>query len=211
MFNDNPEMLQYIREQIQETKKDLLIVNKRNAGGAAIDRAALAGEDIPKVLVSVATEDGDVQQYTMAFPNQREIANALNGIMSSKFRDSLLGTIGRQFSALYTTRNPSFFKNNLPKDVMFAMAKGTGERGGAYAAYFAAEMARPATTIVPILEWVTHLDVEGREAGESKWSQSLAKDGSIEREFQQFLDGGGNTGFTQMKDIAEFRKEADSW
>lgn len=209
MFNDNPEMLQYIREQIQETKKDLLIVNKRNAGGAAIDRAALAGEDIPKVLVSVATEDGDVQQYTMAFPNQREIANALNGIMSSKFRDSLLGTIGRQFSALYTTRNPSFFKNNLPKDVMFAMAKGTGERGGAYAAYFAAEMARPATTIVPILEWVTHLDVEGREAGESKWSQSLAKDGSIEREFQQFLDGGGNTGFTQMKDIAEFRKEAD--
>lgn len=209
MFNDNPEMLQYIREQIQETKKDLLIVNKRNAGGAAIDRAALAGEDIPKVLVSVATEDGDVQQYTMAFPNQREIANALNGIMSSKFRDSLLGTIGRQFSALYTTLNPSFFKNNLPKDVMFAMAKGTGERGGAYAAYFAAEMARPATTIVPILEWVTHLDVEGREAGESKWSQSLAKDGSIEREFQQFLDGGGNTGFTQMKDIAEFRKEAD--
>lgn len=209
MFNDNPEMLQYIREQIQETKKDLLIVNKRNAGGAAIDRAALAGEDIPKVLVSVATEDGDVQQYTMAFPNQREIANALNGIMSSKFRDSLLGTIGRQFSALYTTRNPSFFKNNLPKDAMFAMAKGTGERGGAYAAYFAAEMARPATTIVPILEWVTHLDVEGREAGESKWSQSLAKDGSIEREFQQFLDGGGNTGFTQMKDIAEFRKEAD--
>lgn len=156
MFNDNPEMLQYIREQIQETKKDLLIVNKRNAGGAAIDRAALAGEDIPKVLVSVATEDGDVQQYTMAFPNQREIANALNGIMSSKFRDSLLGTIGRQFSALYTTCNPSFFKNNLPKDAMFAMAKGTGERGGAYAAYFAAEMARPATTIVPIFEWVTH-------------------------------------------------------
>ena len=204
LFAGNKAMQDYIKQQIEEAKKDLLIVNKRVAGDANIPRAGLAGEDIPKVLVSVPTKDGDIEQYTMIFPNQREIANALNGVLATKFSDSWLKTIGHLFSSIYTTYNPLFWSRNLPRDVMFVLQKGTAERGIGYGAFFVAEMARPATTILPIIEYVMRLDVKERESG-----HVMSAEGVIEKEFRKFIEGGGNTGFTQMKDINVFRKEAD--
>ncbi len=204
LFTGNNAMQDYIKQQIEDAKKELLIVTRRNAGDAALSRAGLAGEDIPKVLVSVPTEDGDVQQYTMVFPNQREIANALNGVLSTKFSDSWLKSVGHFFSSMFTTYNPLFWSRNLPRDSMFVLQKGTAERGVHYGTFFAAEMARPATTILPVIEYVMGLDVDDRESG-----KAFSADGVIERDFRAFLDGGGNTGFTQMKDIEKFRKEAD--
>ena len=204
LFAGNKAMQDYIKQQIEEAKKDLLLVSKRDAGGANLSRAGLAGEDVPKVLVSVPTEDGDIEQYTMVFPNQREIANALNGVLATKFSDSWLKSVGHFFSSMFTTYNPLFWSRNLPRDAMFVLQKGTAERGVGYGAFFAAEMARPATTILPIIEYVMGMDVDGREQ-----SGSFATDGTIEREFRRFLEGGGNTGFTQMKDIEAFRREAD--
>lgn len=204
LFKGNNEMTEHINSLIEEAKKELLIVNRRDAGDVGLSRAGLAGEDVPKVLVSVPTEDGDVQQYTMVFPNQREIANALNGVLATKFSDSWLKTVGHFFSSMFTTYNPLFWSRNLPRDAMFVLQKGTAERGLGYGAFFAAEMARPATTILPIIEYVMGLDVDGRASG-----SAFSADGDIEREFRAFLDGGGNTGFTQLKDIAVFRKEAD--
>lgn len=204
LFKGNKAMQDHIRELIKDAEKELLIVTRRNAGGAAVDRAGLAGEDIPKVLVTMPTENGDTQQYTMVFPNQREVANALNGVLSTKFSDSLIKSVGRFFSSMFTTYNPLFWSRNLPKDALFVLQKGTAERGFGYGAFFAAEMARPATTILPILEWVAHRDVDDREAG-----SVFSADGAIESEFRKFLEGGGNTGYTQMKDIEAFRKEAD--
>lgn len=204
LFKGNKAMQDHIRELIKDAERELLIVTRRNAGGAAVDRAGLAGEDIPKVLVTMPTENGDTQQYTMVFPNQREVANALNGVLSTKFSDSLIKSVGRFFSSMFTTYNPLFWSRNLPKDALFVLQKGTAERGLGYGAFFAAEMARPATTILPILEWVAHRDVDDREAG-----GVFSADGAIESEFRKFLEGGGNTGYTQMKDIEAFRKEAD--
>ena len=204
LFADNQQMQDYIKQQVEDAKKELLIVTRRDAGDAALSRAGLAGEDIPKVLVSIPTEDGDVQQYTMVFPNQREIANALNGVLATKFSDSWLKTVGHFFSSMFTTYNPLFWSRNLPRDAMFVLQKGTAERGLGYGVFFAAEMARPATTMLPVIEYVMGLDVDGRESG-----KAFSADGAIERDFRAFLNGGGNTGFTQMKDIETFRKEAD--
>lgn len=204
LYSGDKDAQEYIRGVIEEAKKDLIIVNKKDAGNASVSRIGLAGEEEPKVLVSIPTEDGDVEQYTMVFPNQPEIANALNGVLATKYSDSLLKNIGHKFSALFTTYNPLFWSRNLPRDITFILTKGTAERGIGYGAIFISEMARPATTILPIIEHVMKLDVEGRSEG-----SAFSKDGAIEIEFQKFLDGGGNTGFTQMKDIQAFRKEAD--
>lgn len=204
MFEDNPAMQAEIKKRIEDAKKELLIVQRKDAGGAALSRATLAGEEMPKVLVSVPTEDGDIQQYTMVFPNQPEIANALNGVIDAKFSDTLMKTIGHRFSSLFTTYDPLFWSRNLPRDVLFVLQKGTAERGVGYGPFFAVEMARPATTILPIIEYVMKLDVYDRAKG-----GALSEEGPIERDFRRFLEGGGNTGFTQMKDIQQFRTEAD--
>ena len=205
---DNAEMKAHIQSLIDEAKKELLIVQKRDAGAASVDVAMLAGEEVPKVVVSVPTEDGDVAQYIMQFPARHEIANALNGITGTKWEDKLQKMIGSNISALYTVYNPTFFATNLPRDIQWVIAKGSAERGMLYPAFFAAEMARPATTILPILEYVSGVDVDGRTGG-STLSDAFTTDGTIEHEFYQFLNGGGNTGYTQMNNIQKFRKKVE--
>lgn len=209
LFGKNNKALSaHITQLIEEAKKELLIVRKNEAGQASVDVAMLAGEEIPKVVVTVPTEDGGTEQYVMQFPARPEIANALNGVVGTKWEDKLQKTIGSNISALYTVYNPTFFATNLPRDVQWIITKGTAERGVFYPAFFAAEMARPATTILPIIEYVMGMDVDGRKGG-GMLSDAFTTNGTIEYEFYQFLNGGGNTGYTQMNNIEKFRKKVD--
>lgn len=207
LFGKNNKALSaHITQLIEEAKKELLIVRKNEAGQASVDVAMLAGEEIPKVVVTVPTEDGGTEQYVMQFPARPEIANALNGVVGTKWEDKLQKTIGSNISALYTVYNPTFFATNLPRDVQWIITKGTAERGVFYPAFFAAEMARPATTILPIIEYVMGMDVDGRKGG-GMLSDAFTTNGTIEHEFYQFLNGGGNTGYTQMNNIEKYRRE----
>lgn len=209
LFGKNNKALSaHITQLIEEAKKELLIVRKNEAGQASVDVAMLAGEEIPKVVVTVPTEDGGTEQYVMQFPARPEIANALNGVVGTKWEDKLQKTIGSNISALYTVYNPTFFATNLPRDIQWIITKGAAERGVFYPAFFAAEMARPATTILPIVEYVMGMDVDGRKGG-GVLSDAFTTDGTIEHEFYQFLNGGGNTGYTQMNNIEKFRKKVD--
>lgn len=209
LFGKNNKALSaHITQLIEEAKKELLIVRKNEAGQASVDVAMLAGEEIPKVVVTVPTEDGGTEQYVMQFPARPEIANALNGVVGTKWEDKLQKTIGSNISALYTVYNPTFFATNLPRDIQWIITKGAAERGMLYPAFFAAEMARPATTILPILEYVMGMDVDGRKGG-SKLSDAFTTNGTIEHEFYQFLNGGGNTGYTQMNNIEKYRRKVD--
>lgn len=205
---NNKVLSTHITQLIEEAKKELLIVRKNEAGQASVDVAMLAGEEIPKVVVTVPTEDGGTEQYVMQFPARPEIANALNGVVGTKWEDKLQKTIGSNISALYTVYNPTFFATNLPRDIQWIITKGAAERGVFYPAFFAAEMARPATTILPIVEYVMGMDVDGRKGG-GVLSDAFTTDGTIEHEFYQFLNGGGNTGYTQMNNIEKFRKKVD--
>ena len=209
LFGKNNKALSaHITQLIEEAKKELLIVRKNEAGQASVDVAMLAGEEIPKVVVTVPTEDGSTEQYVMQFPARPEIANALNGVVGTKWEDKLQKTIGSNISALYTVYNPTFFATNLPRDIQWIITKGAAERGMLYPAFFAAEMARPATTILPILEYVMGMDVDGRMGG-GKLSDAFTTNGTIEHEFYQFLNGGGNTGYTQMNNIEKYRRKVD--
>ena len=209
LFGKNNKALSaHITQLIDEAKKELLIVRKNEAGQASVDVAMLAGEEIPKVVVTVPTEDGGTEQYVMQFPARPEIANALNGVVGTKWEDKLQKTIGSNISALYTVYNPTFFATNLPRDIQWIITKGAAERGMLYPAFFAAEMARPATTILPILEYVMGMDVDGRKGG-GKLSDAFTTNGTIEHEFYQFLNGGGNTGYTQMNNIEKYRRKVD--
>lgn len=209
LFGKNNKALSaHITQLIEEAKKELLIVRKNEAGQASVDVAMLAGEEIPKVVVTVPTEDGGTEQYVMQFPARPEIANALNGVVGTKWEDKLQKTIGSNISALYTVYNPTFFATNLPRDIQWIITKGAAERGMLYPAFFAAEMARPATTILPILEYVMGMDVDGRKGG-GKLSDAFTTNGTIEHEFYQFLNGGGNTGYSQMNNIEKYRRKVD--
>ena len=209
LFGKNNKALSaHITQLIEEAKKELLIVRKNEAGQASVDVAMLAGEEIPKVVVTVPTEDGGTEQYVMQFPARPEIANALNGVVGTKWEDKFQKTIGSNISALYTVYNPTFFATNLPRDIQWIITKGAAERGMLYPAFFAAEMARPATTILPILEYVMGMDVDGRKGG-GKLSDAFTTNGTIEHEFYQFLNGGGNTGYTQMNNIEKYRRKVD--
>lgn len=201
----------YIQGLIAEMERERLYVSKDEAGGASISRQWLAGEDISKVLVTRRGEDGKTAQYIMTFPENREMSNALNGITDRRFTNNFIMRFIRLFSRQYTVNNPTFFATNMPKDILWANIKGFAERGGAYNVRLNAELVNP-TTWAPVLNWV----MGERIYMPSESGEKSAVERAIFDDFERFMEGGGNTGFTQSKELEVFRDDvkmmlSESW
>ena len=199
-YKNNKAMREHIEGLIADAKKQLLIVPKQMAGSASLDVAKLAGEVIPKVIVNIPNAEGYHTQYSMSFPNQPEIANCLNGVLGNKYDDWLQKYFNGFIGRVVTVFNPFFPLYNIPKDLFMATHKGIAERGLTYPAFVLENLVKP-NGLIPIIEYASGLDVEGRKKG-------LTKDNIMEREFYEFLEAGGNNGMTQINNVERYRREA---
>ena len=123
-------------------------------------------------------------------------AQALNGLTNPDVETG--GVIGnllkgaewlnRQLSAFYTTRNPDFVVGNFFRDMLYSNCMMWVKESPRYARRFHKNFAR--------VNPVTMRKLLG------KWEQgTLDQNNMLERMFEQFMLNGGETGYTNVKDI----------
>jgi predicted RNA methylase len=109
-----------------------------------------------------------------------------NGVVGNMLK---LGTwVNRQLSAFYTTRNPDFVVGNFFRDMLYSNCMTWVKESPRYARRFSKNFAR----VNPI--------VMRRLLG--KWEKgNLNMSNRIENLFYQFMKNGGETGYTNVRDI----------
>ena len=132
------------------------------------------------------------------------LAQALNGLLNPDHNiggvaDRVLQageTLNRHLSAFYTSRNPDFVLSNFIRDAFYSNAMTWVKEGGAYSRRFMANMGmyNPASIARMIYRY---------EHGQ------LDMGNEVERLFKLFMQHGGETGWTIMRDIDKHRKAVE--
>ena len=132
------------------------------------------------------------------------LAQALNGLLNPDHNiggvaDRVLQageTLNRHLAAFYTSRNPDFVLSNFIRDVFYSNAMTWVKEGGAYSRRFMSNMGQfnPASIVRLIYRY---------EHGQ------LDMGNEVERLFKLFMQHGGETGWTIMRDIDKHRKAVE--
>lgn len=131
-------------------------------------------------------------------------AQAVNGLTNPDSEMSgaignllkLTNYVNRQLSAFYTTRNPEFVVSNFFRDAIYANSMVWVKESPNYAVKFNSNFGKvnPAKM---------HQLIRKYRNG------SLDMSNEIEKAFYDFMINGGETGYTQMKDLEAHKKELD--
>ena len=132
------------------------------------------------------------------------LAQALNGLLNPDHNiggvaDRVLQageTLNRHLAAFYTSRNPDFVLSNFIRDAFYSNAMTWVKEGGAYSRRFMSNMGQfnPASIVRLIYRY---------EHGQ------LDMGNEVERLFKLFMQHGGETGWTIMRDIDKHRKAVE--
>lgn len=125
----------------------------------------------------------------MKFPGLELLANALNNKFDTRGTVKMISKLSSRISAQFTVNNPTFFVVNLARDIPFVLAKGFSEYGIEFEARFSANFAVCQRAVMSYL-W-------NKETGDKQTDKLL----------QDFLNGGGNMGYSIQEDIAELRAD----
>ena len=131
-------------------------------------------------------------------------AQAVNGLTNPDSEMSgaignllkLTNYVNRQLSAFYTTRNPEFVVSNFFRDAIYANSMVWVKESPNYAVKFNSNFGKvnPAKM---------HQLIRKYRNG------SLDMSNEIEKAFYDFMVNGGETGYTQMRDLEAYKKELD--
>lgn len=140
--------------------------------------------------------------YVLTINGNPRAAQALNGLTNPDVETG--GVVGnllqgaqwfnRNLSAFYTTRNPDFVANNFLRDMLYSNCMTWVKESPKYALRFHKNFGRvnPARMRILLGKW------ENGTLDESNY---------IERLFKQFMLNGGETGYTNIKDIDGHKRE----
>lgn len=174
--------------------------------------------DMPNVPYRVV-KSGDMKQhqvtvkrngkdYVLTINGNPRAAQALNGLTNPDvFTEGVFGKamnlgqwLNRQLSAFYTTRNPEFVLSNFLRDAIYSnMMVGTKE-DSKYAAQFHKNFVKmnPVSMGKLFASW---------ENGSLREKVRQGTCTETERMFYDFMMNGGETGWTNMRDIEKHKKE----
>ena len=140
--------------------------------------------------------------YVMIINGNPRAAQALNGQTNPD--NDVSGAIGalmnvaqavnRQLSAFYTTRNPDFVVSNFVRDALYANTFTWVKESPNYALRFHKNFAR--VNPVKLAELLYKFNEE-----------ILDKNDELERMFEQFMMNGGETGYTNVRDIEKHKTD----
>lgn len=140
--------------------------------------------------------------YVLTVNGNPRLAQALNGETNPDAQTKgVLGAFGRvaksattTLSQLYTTRNPEFIASNFMRDAIYANSMAWIKENPKYAANFNKNFGRvnPARMLSLL----------------SKFEKNeLDMSNPVEKAFYEFMMNGGETGYTNVKDIEKQKKE----
>ena len=131
------------------------------------------------------------KEYVVYVNGNPRAAQALNGLTLNQWGDVTKGVraVTRFMSANMTSRNPTFVMRNLMRDVLFSATAVYIKEDGKYTGRYY----RNLVTVMPAIM----RGVSGKE--------NLNK--AVDRYFKEFLENGGETGYTAYNTLEDYRKE----
>lgn len=145
------------------------------------------------------------KSYTLTINGNPRLAMALNGLTNpnntsndgkvSAYVQQKVDALNRNLSAWYTTRNPDFVASNFMRDTFYTNTIVRAKEGNNYANHFHAHYAK--------------LLMPGRMISLfSKYENgTLDLSKPIERDFHEFMMNGGETGYSNLKDLEYIKKQ----
>ena len=148
------------------------------------------------------------KDYVLTINGNPRAAQALNGLTNPDvFTEGVFGKamnlgqwLNRQLSAFYTTRNPEFVLSNFLRDAIYSNMMVGAKEDSKYAAAFHKNFGKmnPVTMGKLFAAW---------ENGSLREKVVDGTASETERMFYDFMMNGGETGWTNLRDIEKHKKE----
>ena len=140
-------------------------------------------------IVTVKRNGRDYLVYVNGNPRAAQAVNGLtNPTVESNKLLAGIARFNRELAANFTNRNPAFVLSNLSRDLIFSVSAVAIKENPRYAARFAKNIPRAMRVIFRNLR--------------GKGSMTNADD----RLFEEFLANGGETGYTSLHSVDEYKK-----
>ena len=164
-----------------------------NLGNAVVN---ISDANKPEHIVNVKVGGKD---YTILINGNPRAAQAINGDLNIEADDTynnvLLGPWLRWLSSVSTSYNPEFWATNMMRDMLFTMMAVNIKEDKAYRRRFSANYAKAFKVI----------------SMAAKNESGTLGNSYIEQMYKDFVENGGVTGFTQIKDSETWEKEIEGY
>ena len=130
------------------------------------------------------------RDYLVFVNGNPRAAQAVNGLTNPNVEDGWMAGVSRfnrWMAANFTTRNPAFVMSNLARDLIFSISAVRVKEGSEYTGQFS-------KNILPSMRAIAR-----GLRGEQPQTEA-------DRYFQEFLDNGGETGFTALHNVDEYKR-----
>lgn len=139
------------------------------------------------------------KEFTIFINGNPRVAQAVNGLTnpdatSHRFMQ-WVGRLNRQMSANFTTRNPAFVLSNLSRDLIFSSTAIAVKENRKYSARFMKNIAANLKDMCGLMQ--------RHERG------TLNLNNPKDKYFHEFLQYGGETGYTNLHSVDEYKKLVD--
>jgi hypothetical protein len=135
------------------------------------------------------------KKYIININGDPSVAQAINGTNRGDMNDNELlkamGWLNRQMAANFTVRNPTFVVRNLVRDILYSSSMHTVREGRAYAKAFRGN--------IPVAMGAAWRYLNGKTTS-----------ASVDNHFVSFLMNGGETGYVNLSDFKQHKKDIES-
>lgn len=139
------------------------------------------------------------KEYVIYINGNPRASQAINGLTNPDASDhkmmQLIGRLNRQLAANFTTRNPAFVLSNMSRDVIFSTSAIWVKEDWKYAKRFDKNIVKNIGAIAGLMARYK--------------SGRLDMRNSRDRHFLEFLENGGETGYTALHNVNEYKKKMD--
>lgn len=164
-----------------------------NLGNAVVN---ISDRNRPEHIVNVKVAGKD---YTIIINGNPRAAQAINGDLNIEATagdySKVFGPILRWMSSVNTSYNPEFWITNMQRDVLFTLMNVTASQSPAYRKKFFSNYAKAFKVI--------------SMAGKNE--RGTLGNSYIEKMYQEFVENGGVTGYTQIKDNEVWEKDIENY
>lgn len=180
---------------IEEHDKRMKNLEKQNLARRNIKELDVKYQILPNEasehIVSVKRSG---KEYVIFINGNPRAAQAVNGLTNPDAEGNIIlsgiSKLNRQLAANFTTRNPGFVGANLSRDLIFAMSAVSVKENSAYSSRFKSNVGKSMATVYRGV-------VKGK----------LDMSNEADRYFKEFLENGGETGYTALTNVDQYKKK----
>ena len=165
---------------------------KLNLGNSVV---FIDAKDKPEHIVNVKVGGKD---YTIILNGNPRAAQAINGdlnVETDPDYSKVFGRVLRWMSSVNTSYNPEFWMTNMQRDMLFTLMAVSAKEDPSYRKRFAANYAK-ALRVVKM---------------NAQYEKGTIGDSYLEKMYEDFVENGGVTGYTQIKGNEEWEKEIEKY